>query len=143
MKPMSDFQHQKLNEFIIKIYDQFINLVATTRKLDPDYVDGIAKGRVWSGTDALELGLIDEIGGLEDAIAYIAEKAELGEDYRIREYPVRKPFIEQLIEEITGKTKARIIDAELGELKTYYEQIQTMQQMQGVQARLPFFFSMN
>ncbi len=143
MKPMSDFQHKKLDEFIIKIYDQFVNLVATTRDLDPDYVDGIAKGRVWSGTDALELGLIDEIGGLEDAIAFASEKAELGEDYRIREYPIRKPFFEQLIEELTGDTKARMIDEELGAFKTYYDQIQTLQKMQGVQARLPFFYSMN
>jgi len=143
MKPMSDFQHKKLDEFIIKIYDQFVNLVATTRKLDPDYVDGIAKGRVWSGTDALELGLIDEIGGLEDAIAFASEKAELGDDYRIREYPIRKPFFEQLIEELTGDAKARIIEDELGAFKTYYDQIQTLQKMKGVQARLPFFYSMN
>jgi len=67
----------------------------------------------------------------------------LGDDYRIREYPIRKPFFEQLIEELTGETKARIIDEELGAFKTYYDQIQTLQEMQGVQARLPFFYSMN
>lgn len=143
MKPMSAFQHKKLDDMIIKIYDQFINLVATTRKLDPDYVDGIAKGRVWTGIDALELGLIDEVGGLEDAIALAAERAELKDDYRIREYPTVKPFFEQLLEELTGETKARIIGEELGEFNTYYKQVQTLRNMEGVQARLPFFYSIN
>jgi protease IV len=106
-------------------------------------VDGIAKGRVWSGADAVELGLVDQLGGLEDAIKYAAEKAELGDKYRIREYPLRKPFFKQIVDEITGETKARIINDELGGFKTYYDQIKTLQQMEGAQARLPFFYTLN
>lgn len=143
MKPMSDFQHKKLDLMITKIYEQFIELVATTRELDPGFVDGIARGRVWSGVDALELGLVDEMGGLEDAIAYAAEQADIVDKYRIREYPTRKPFFEQLIEEITGQAKIRIMGDELGEFKTYYDQIQTIKEMEGVQARLPFFYEIN
>jgi len=143
MEPMKPFQYKKLNESIIHIYESFIQLVATTRDLDPDYVDGIAKGRVWSGTDALELGLVDQLGGLEDAVNYAAEKAELGEKYRINEYPIQLPFFEQLIKELTGETKARIIGDELGEFKTYYDHIQTIRKMEGVQARLPFFYEIN
>jgi protease-4 len=143
MKPMNEFQHKKLDEMIIKIYDDFVNLVATTRDLDPGFVDGIARGRVWSGVDARELGLVDELGGLEDAIAYAVEQADLGEKYKIREYPIRKPFIEQLMEELTGQARARIIGDELKEFKTYYDQIETIKRMEGVQARLPFFYSIN
>jgi len=143
MKPMNELQHRKLNDVIVKIYEEFVSLVAKTRNLDPDYVDGIAKGRVWSGEDALELGLVNQIGGLQDAIKYAADKAELGKDYRIREYPIRKPFFQQLVDEITGETKARIIDNELGNFKTYYDQIKTLKQMEGAQARLPFFYTMN
>jgi protease-4 len=128
---------------IIKIYDDFVALVAETRGLDPGFVDGIARGRVWSGVDAKELGLIDELGGLEDAIAYAVEMADLGDKYRIREYPIRKPFIEQLMEELSGQARARIIGEELNEFKTYYDQIQTIRGMEGVQARLPFFYSIN
>ena len=80
------------------------------------------------------------MGGLEDAIAYAAEKAELGEQYRIREYPIRKPFYQQLIEELQGDARARVIRNELGEYKTYYDQIQSLKRMQGVQARLPFIY---
>lgn len=141
MKPMSEFQHQKIDNEIIKIYTDFTELVAKTRKLDVAYIDSIARGRVWSGTDALELGLVDEMGGMENAIAFAAEKAELGENYRISEYPKQKDFLEQLVEELTGQTKARIIGNELGEFKIYYSQIQTLRNMQGIQARIPYFFT--
>jgi protease-4 len=143
MAPMSDFQHQKINEGVVDIYNDFTHLVAKTRNLDVDYVDSIARGRVWTGIDGLSLGLVDRMGGLEDAIDFAAEKASLGDDYRLSEYPKRKEFIEQLIEELTGNIQARIIGNELGEFKTYYDQIQSLQKMQGVQARLPFFISIN
>ena len=143
MAPMSDFQHAKINESIVEIYNDFTQLVATTRNLDVAYVDSIARGRVWTGVDGLALGLVDQMGGLEDAIAFAAEKAELGDDYRLSDYPEQKKFIDQLIEEITGNMQVRIIGNELGEFKTYYDQIQSMQNMKGVQARLPFFISIN
>ncbi|HDO27735.1 MAG TPA: S49 family peptidase, partial [Bacteroidetes bacterium] len=143
MKPISDYQYKKIDVEISKIYNRFVNLVASTRKLSAEYVDGIARGRVWSGTDALKLGLVDQMGGLEDAIAYAAKKAELGENYRIREYPVRKPFYQQLIEELQSNAKARIIGNELGAYKTYYDQIQVLKRMEGIQARLPFIYKID
>ncbi|NOX86011.1 MAG: signal peptide peptidase SppA [Chlorobi bacterium] len=143
MKPLSDYQYKKIDEEITKIYNKFVNLVSTSRNLGAEYVDGIARGRVWAGSDALKLGLVDQIGGLDDAIAYAAEKAELGENYRIREYPVRKPFYQQIIEELQGDAKARIIGNELGDFKTYYDQIQTLRRMKGIQARLPFIYKID
>ena len=143
MAPMSDFQKAKLNAEITIIYDDFVNLVATTRDLKPEYVNNIARGRVWTGADAIEIGLVDQMGGLQDAIAYAAEQADLGEDFRLREYPERKEFIEQIIYELKGETKARIIGNEMGEFKAYYNQLKSIQRMQGIQARLPFFYSLN
>lgn len=139
MKPLSPFQHAKLNEMVIKIYTDFTQLVARTRNLDIAYVDSIAKGRIWSGVDALELGLVDELGGIEDAIALAAEKADLGDDYRITTYPKRKEFIEQIMEELTGQATQTIVKNELGEYFTYYQKMQSLKNMKGVQARLPFF----
>jgi len=141
MKPMSEFQHQKIDNEIVKIYNEFTQLVSRTRNLELSFVDSIARGRVWSGTDALELGLVDEMGGMEKAVAYAAEKAELGENFRISEYPKQKDFFEQLVEELTGQTKVRILGNELDEFKTYYDQIQAMRNMQGAQARIPYFFT--
>ncbi len=143
MKPMSDFQKEKINAQIINIYDDFINLVANTRGLKPEFVDSIAKGRVWTGTDAVNIGLVDELGGLEDAIAYAAQKAELNENYRLKEFPERKEFIEELMLQLTGDAKAKVIGDELGEFKMYYDQIKALQNMKGVQARLPYFYSIN
>lgn len=143
MKPMSDFQKEKINAQIINIYDDFVNLVANTRGLKPEFVDSIAKGRVWTGADALNIGLVDELGGLEDAIAYAAQKAELNENYRLKEFPERKEFIEELMLQLTGDAKAKVIGDELGEYKMYYDQIKAVQNMKGVQARLPYFYSIN
>ncbi|NOY50241.1 MAG: signal peptide peptidase SppA [Chlorobi bacterium] len=143
MAPMSDFQREKINAEIINIYDNFVDLVATTRGLKPEFVDSIARGRVWAGSDAIKIGLVDEIGGLQDAIAYAAEKAHIEGNYRLRNYPEQKEFFEQLMLELTGEAKIRIIGDELGMFKTYYDQIKTLQGMKGIQARLPFFYSIN
>jgi protease-4 len=143
MKPLSPFQHDKINESVIDIYQKFTALVARTRKLDVTYVDSIARGRVWTGEDAKKIGLIDEFGGLEAAIKYAAEKAELGDDYRIVEYPKRKDFVQQLMDELTGQVSSRLISNELGEYAKYYEQLQSLQKMQGIQARVPFLLEIN
>lgn len=141
MKPMSEFQKAKIDEQIVKIYEDFTNLVANTRNLDVAYVNDVGRGRVWLGIDALELKLVDQMGGLEDAIAYAAEQAELGDEYRLSEYPKEEDFVEQLIKEIMGDAKTRIIDNELGEFKTYYDQYQSIRNMEGIQARLPYTFT--
>ena len=138
MSPLTDVQKARLNEGITRIYDNFTSLVAKTRHLRQTYVDSIARGRVWSGTDALKLGLVDKLGGLQDAIHYAAKKADLGKNYRIVNYPKRKEFFQQLMEEISGNVQTRVVDKALGSWKIYYNEIQSVQQMKGVQARLPF-----
>jgi len=143
MKPMSEFQKAVLNEQIVEIYEDFTELVATTRNLDVAYVNEVGRGRVWLGTDALDKKLVDQMGGLEDAIAYAVELAELGEEYRVSEYPKQKDFFEQLAKEIMGDVKIRIIGNELGDFKTYYDQYQSIRNMEGVQARLPFVYTIN
>ncbi len=143
MKPLSPFQHAKLDDMVTKIYNDFTQLVASTRNLDVDYVDSIARGRVWSGVDAKEIGLIDDFGGIDDAVAYAAEKADLGDNYRITTYPQRKEFLEQLVEELTGQATQSIVKNELGEYYSYYQNIQSLKTMKGVQARLPFFMVIN
>jgi len=98
---------------------------------------------VWLGVDALDLGLVDQLGGLEDAVAYAAEQAGLGDEYRLSEYPKQKDFFEQLIGEIMGNAKARAIESELGAFTVYYNQYQNIRSMEGIQARLPFVYTIN
>lgn len=139
MKPLSPFQHNKLDESVIDIYTKFTQLVARTRKLDVAYVDSIARGRVWSGADAKEIGLIDDFGGLDAAVKFAADKAELGDGYRLVEYPKRKDFVQQLMDELSGQVSTRIIHNELGEYADYYKKLQSLQHMEGIQARIPYF----
>lgn len=123
------------------IYENFLSLVGSGRKMTRDQVHAIAQGRVWTGAKGLEIGLVDKIGNLDAAIAAAAAKAGLT-DYRTTEYPKLKEPLEQIIDKFTGKksneTKQSFLKSELGAMYPYYEQIRLMQTMQGIQARMPF-----
>ena len=138
MAPMNTLQTQKLNNGITRIYKNFVALVARTRHLRKSYVDSIARGHVWAGSEGLKLGLVDSLGGLQNAIAYAAKEAKLGKNYRISNYPKRKEFLQELIEEFSGKAQSKIIGNKLQAFEPYLSGIQTFSQMKGVQARLPF-----
>lgn len=139
MSPLNPLQEQRLNEGITRIYDQFTSLVANTRHLRKTFVDSIGRGHVWSGTEALKLGLVDKMGGLQDAIAYAAKKAKLGkDDYRIVNYPTKKDVLQEFIAQLSGEAQSRIISSKLGSWSTFFNQFKTFENMKGVQARLPF-----
>ena len=103
------------------------------------FVDSIAQGRVWSGKRAVELGLIDHIGGIEDAITAAAKEAKI-KDYRLREYPGKQTFFEMLFGDDGDSKKETMIKNELGEegYKTY-KAVRNIKQFIGVaQTRMPF-----
>ncbi|HEU0110860.1 MAG TPA: S49 family peptidase, partial [Flavisolibacter sp.] len=109
---------------------------------DINYIDSIAQGRVWSGQDALQLGLVDRIGNLQDAIASAARLAKLDE-YGLKEYPESGSWIDEILDR--KKTEpAALIRQEVGE-ENYrlYQQLKKIREITGVQARLPFEFIMN
>ena len=89
-RPKNDEEMRAIQSVVDWIYGSFLERVAQGRKLDPAVVAEIAQGRVWSGTDAKRLGLIDEFGGLQAAIDYAADKAKLGKDYRLQEFPGKR-----------------------------------------------------
>ncbi len=129
------------------VYDQFLDKVADSRKLDRAAVHEIAQGRVWSGTEARRLGLVDEIGGLDAAIKYAADKARLGDNFRVSEYPRRKQFAEAISEAFEGKRREialagpleNFFRETLGELKT----LTKYNDPRGLYARLPFDLRLN
>jgi len=100
-RPLSAFELSVIQQSVEEIYDTFIERVATGRNLSIEQVDSIAQGRIWSGLDAKKIGLIDETGGLNDAIRIAAELAGL-ETYSILELPKQKDFIEELLSEMMG-----------------------------------------
>jgi protease-4 len=136
-KPMSSYQKMVLEREIGNIYDDFLELVAEGRGMTKEEVHEIAQGRVWNAVDAKNAGLIDELGGMNDAIKMAAEMAEL-EEYKFLELPYQKDPFEQIIEDLTGQVRTGMIRQELGDFYNYYEYVNEIRHMEGIQARMPF-----
>ncbi len=136
-RPLPDYQKQVLEREIGMIYEDFLRLVAEGREMTRDEVHELAQGRVWAARDAFENNLVDEIGGIKRAIEIAAEMAEI-EDYRLYELPQQKDPFQQLIEEISGNAKTRLLANELGDNYYIYQYLKKVQEMEGTQARLPF-----
>ena len=140
--PLPSYQEKKLQMEIENIYSSFISKVAEGRHLTKAKVDSIGQGRVWSGVDAIKIGLIDEFGGLDKAIEVAAGLAKIS-DYRLIGLPEQKdPFFE-LLDELTGNESSSAVEKELGDFYKYYQYLKEVQQMKGIQARLPFEITIN
>jgi protease-4 len=130
-----------------KIYHDFIELVAAGRGLEPAVVESIASGRVWSGAQALDVGLVDETGGLADAIAYAANEAGLARGFRISEYPRKKDFsevIQDFLEQLQpGSARGAIFDQLLAEAEQVIADMENFNDPRGVYARLPVDLTLN
>lgn len=123
------------------IYDRFKTIVAEGRGMTKEQVNVIARGRVWTGRDAKEIGLVDELGGLKDAIEFAAEKASIT-DSKVLYYPNVKEdkfaeFIEQMEEQENLDTKVQTVQLPASLLE-YYSQLKKLEAVQGIQMRLPY-----
>ncbi len=133
-----------------QIYNIFLNKVAQGRKLPEAKVAEIAQGRVWSGIAAKQIGLVDEIGGLDAAVAYAAQQANLGQNWELQEYPKLTIWQERFLEQVIQKAKIVLkldhtqlktpdpLTAELQKLQAEIAILQKMNDPQGIYARLPF-----
>lgn len=141
-KPLSDEEKKVIQEGVDEIYGLFKRRVADGRPLlDVAMVDSIGQGRVWSGTDAIEIGLVDELGGLNDAIAYAAEKAEIAEDeIQVAGYPkMGDNDLTELLEALEGMDNKEEEKPTLSnEILRNLKMIDELAKMEGIQARLPF-----
>lgn len=134
-RPLTPEEKDLLHNMVESTYDVFITHVSEGREMGKEEVDRIGQGRVWSGADALEIGLIDRFGGLKEAIAIAEEKTGL-EKYRIVSLPEQKDPFEELVKQLGGSVKASIIESELGQNYKYYKKIKEVSEMSGVQARM-------
>ncbi|MGZ3923683.1 MAG: signal peptide peptidase SppA, partial [Flavisolibacter sp.] len=139
-RPMTEPEKQIAQNGVNRIYMQFKERVASGRKKDVNYIDSIAQGRVWSGKDGLQLGLVDRIGSLQDAINCAARMAKV-DKYGLREYPESKSWLENLLHKEKAEPAAMIRE-QLGEeqYKIYTEVVRLKQMTSSTQARLPFQF---
>lgn len=137
--PLSDVAEKTMKESVVYIYERFVNHVATNRKMTFEQVDKIGEGRVWSGTKAKQIGLVDEFGTLQDAILYASKLAKVEDAYSTVSFPKRKESFEELMEKLQGKSVKATIAEELGsEGAQLFQEIKTMNQQKGIQMRLPF-----
>ncbi|MCL4114385.1 UNVERIFIED_CONTAM: hypothetical protein GTU68_052321 [Idotea baltica] len=135
-----------VQESVDRTYEVFLSRVATGRSMTRDAVHEVAQGRVWTGQQALDAGLVDEIGSIDDAIAYAASSAELGDEFRITEYPRIKDPMQKLIEDITGqkltaRIENKILSDRFPETSHFLEELEILLTSRNPMARLPFDIS--
>lgn len=142
-RPLTAYEKQVLQNYIENGYETFLNRVAEGRHMTRDEVHEVAQGRVWTGKQAVKVGLVDILGGLDDAIVIAAAKAGL-EKYSLTEYPVEKNPFEELFSGLSASVKAKILQNELGEYyTTFYQLKDIMNSQQGLVSRIPYDITFN
>jgi protease-4 len=137
--PLDEEEKAMIQRSIEHTYSEFKERVADGRKRDTAYIESIAQGHVYTGEQGIKLGLVDEIGGLDDAITYAAKQANL-KDYKVRLYPAEKSFKEQIAESLSG-VKQDWIRQEMGEEQyRIYKTLQSISSYSGIQMRMPVEF---
>lgn len=141
-RPMSVYEKEVMQKSIEKIYSDFVTKVASGRDMKFESVDSIGQGRIWSGTSSLKLGLVDEIGGLNDAIKEAAKLSKT-ETYSIRELPVAEDPYMMLLKQMSGEVKMNLLKKEIGETFRFYRELLEIRDLTGIQARLPYFIEIH
>ena len=137
-RPLTEVEKSVWQKKTNKIYEGFTSKAAEGRKMPVEKLRSVASGRVWSGTQAKEKGLVDVLGGFDDAVKIAAQKAGIEGDYKIRFYPKQKNFLAQWLQGLEEGTKVNMLKRELGEGYETWQQIKELQHYQGTQARMPF-----
>jgi len=136
-RPLTEVERTIIQSSVEDGYETFISRVAEGRGMHPDSVRKVASGRVWTGSQAKERGLVDVLGGLDTAIKLAAEKIKAGDDYRVVYYPEKKPWFEELMLSFTDEVQLRILQRQLGQHYPLYKKLEHIKRYHGVQVRMP------
>ncbi len=136
-RALSQYEYDVLQNYVDNFYLVFVEKVAHGRDMTVEQVKEIGSGRIWSGLDALSIGLVDELGGLDTAVKYAASLANI-EKYRVGEYPAMKTPFQEILEQLGMSVRTEGIRRELGEAYPFFHYLKTVQNMESIQARLPF-----
>lgn len=146
LKPLDAVEREYMQEMVEEVYDRFTTIVSQGRKMTKEHVDSLAQGRVWSGLDAMEVNLVDEVGTLSDAIAFAADLAGIENGYRIVQYPWAPTAMEALLKRFGAAEAAASKLSSLNDnpqeavLEIFSEALNSKKPM--VYARLPFICNM-
>ncbi|HSR50714.1 MAG TPA: signal peptide peptidase SppA [Acidobacteriota bacterium] len=139
-RPLNEREREILQGFVNQIYEQFLNKVAEGRGMSVEKVHEIAQGRVWSGSEAQKLGLVDNLGSLQDAIASAADRSQLGDNYRLRFYQRKKDLSETIMEMLEdGNDQVAtpgMLEREMRRVYSVVERLRKLNDPNGVYARL-------
>jgi protease-4 len=136
-RKMTDFERDLMQEYVETIYDVFLERVADGRNMTKEAIDEIGQGRVWSGENALEIGLVDELGGLGRAIELASELSGL-EKYRIVDLPALTDPFQEFLRGGSDNLRTWFLKSTLGKSAKYYEIVERAGKMKGVYALLPY-----
>lgn len=138
-RPMDSYEQKMMQESIERIYKTFTGRVASGRNMSVSKVDSIGQGRVLSGYDAKNIGLVDTLGGIDLAIKIAAQQAGI-EYYKIQRYPMQTDWITKMMEQTIQTSAEQKLKNELGSAYIYAEQLKNVMNMKGIQARMPMNF---
>ncbi len=136
-RPFRPEEREMMQSYVDRGYELFVKRCADGRGKTSDEIKAIAEGRVWTGEDALKLGLVDKIGGLDEAIILAAERANLKE-YMVKDFPEKEDFTTRLLKSFGEDVETKFIKAKLGENYRLFKYIKDVEKLNGIQARLPY-----
>ncbi len=126
-----------MQNYVNRGYELFVKRCADGRKMKTEQIKAIAEGRVWTGEDAIKNGLVDKVGGLNDAITLAVTKAKL-KTYNVSEYPEKETFESKFMKSFSDDVETRFLKAQLGEQYKLFKQVRNLDKINGIQARLPY-----
>lgn len=138
-RKMSDAEKQTIQNMVNNGYETFTSKAAQGRKMSIEKLKSVAGGRVWTGDQAKGHGLVDVLGGLDDAVAIAAQKVNLKKgEYQLKYYPYPKSELDRFIDRISKKEEEARVTAYLGEFAPVYQQLRSLKSMDKIQARMMF-----
>ncbi|MEP1088813.1 signal peptide peptidase SppA [Algoriphagus sp.] len=136
-RPLTEVERNIIQGTVEDGYETFISRVAEGRGMSPEAVKEVASGRVWTGNQAKERGLVDVLGGLNTTIELAAARIGATDDYRVVYYPTQKPWFETIMEDLGNNVQVRVLKSQLGENYKLYQQVEKLKSYEGIQVRMP------
>lgn len=148
-RPKNNTELAIFQNLVNNVYNQFIDQVAVSRRMSKDQVNNIAQGRVWSGQKALEIGLVDELGGIQSAVNYAAQLAKLGNNYKLKTFPepstlrtqINRLLVDDDDDSILNGSDIGLVHGSYSRLSDILTTLQTAKNHNGIYARMPFNIS--